>query len=86
MEDVDVSKVSTNKLLLHALVNLKNENPEVEGGYAVRHGRVPVFDLPIAAEERESRLFSNKFDVLAAAFPVLWPYREGRWDVPGKQR
>lgn len=37
-EDVDVSRLSSNELLLHALTNLGNDDSERVGGYAVRHG------------------------------------------------
>jgi hypothetical protein len=33
--DTDLSNVSTNKLMLYALANLKNSDDEKEGGYAV---------------------------------------------------
>jgi hypothetical protein len=81
VEDVDVSQLSSNEVLLHALANLGKENEEGEGGYAVRYGKVPVFDLPILEGDRCSTVFSSKFDALAVAFPLLWPYGEGRWDV-----
>lgn len=77
VEDVDVSQLSSNELLLLALANLGCEDAEREGGYAVRHGRIPVFDLPIPI---------NRFDALAAVFPVLWPYVEGQWNVTGRRR
>jgi Helitron helicase-like domain at N-terminus len=86
VHDVDVNQLSSNEILLHALVNLRNEDPDMEGGYAVRHGSVPIFDLPISSEARQSTIFHNKFDVLAAAFPLLWPYGEGRWDILDRQR
>jgi hypothetical protein len=81
VEDVDVSQLSSNELFVQALANLKDEEDGVEGGYAVIHGNVPVFDLPIASGDRESTTFVNKYDIFAAAFPILWPYGEGRWDV-----
>jgi hypothetical protein len=86
VEDVDVDRLSSNELFLHALVNLKNDDETIEGGYAVRHGKDPVFDLPIAAQDRRSMTFSDKFDVFAAAFPMLWPYGEGRWDIVNRPR
>jgi thiaminase len=52
----------------------------------VRHGKTPIFDLPIASQDVRSSVFSNKFDALAAAFPILWPYGEGRWDITDHQR
>ena len=76
VEDVDVTQLSSNELFLHALTNLKGED-DVEGGYAVRHGNAPVFDLPIAMEDRQSTSFINKYDLFAAAYPMLWPYGEG---------
>jgi hypothetical protein len=84
VEDVDVSQLSSNKPFLHALTNLKSQE-DVEGGYAIRHGNAPVFDLPIAIEDRQSSSFVNKYDLFAAAYPMLWPYGEGRWDVVGRR-
>ena len=85
VEDVDVSKLSAKELFLHALTNLKNGDEQAEGGYAIRHGNPPVFDLPIAIEHRQSAAFSNKYDLFAAAYPILWPYGKGRWDVIGRR-
>ena len=81
VEDVDVSQMSSNELLLHVLMNLGNEDEEIEGGYAVRHGRDPVFDLLFATQDWMTMTSRNKFDIFTAAFPALWPYGEGRWDV-----
>jgi hypothetical protein len=81
VEDIDFTQLSLNELLLHAMSNLSNEDPDVEGGYAIRHARNPVFDLPISTMERRSTMFTDKFDAFAAAYPVLWPYGEGRWDI-----
>lgn len=35
VEDVDCSQLSSNELLLHAMTNIKNDNHDMEGGYAV---------------------------------------------------
>jgi hypothetical protein len=84
VEDVDVGQLSTNELFVHALMNLEGEEG-VEGGYAVRHGNVPIFDLPIPIEDRQSTSAINKYDLFAAAYPMLWPYGRGRWDVIGRR-
>lgn len=86
VEDVDVNQLSSNELLLHALTNLGKNDSKAEGGYAVRHGRIPIFDLPIPVQDQKSTSFNNKFDVFAAAFPILWPYGEGKWDDPCRRR
>lgn len=85
VEDVDLNQLSSNELLLHALANLRSSDSE-EGGYAVRHGRVPIFNLPIVSQDCQSTTFNNDFDVFAAAFPVLWLYGEGRWDARDQHR
>ena len=65
-------------------MNLRNEDEEIEGDYAVRHGRDPVFDLPIATQDQMTMTSCDKFNIFAAAFPALWPYGEGRWDVDSR--
>lgn len=85
VEDVDVGQLSSKELFSHALMNLKNDDGQVEGGYAIRHGNPPVFDLPIAIEHRQLGAFTNKYDLFAAAYPILWPYGKGRWDIIGRR-
>lgn len=46
-----MTRLSSNEVLLHALANLGNDDPEREGGYAVRHAQVPVFDLSDCSAE-----------------------------------
>ena len=51
VEDIDVNQLLSNELFLHVLVNLKNDDKNIEGGYEVWFGKDPVFDLPIAIQE-----------------------------------
>jgi hypothetical protein len=68
VQDCEQAKMTTNKALLYALVNANDDRYGHEGGFAVIHGSQPVPDLPCA---------SKSFDMLAAAYPALWPYRCG---------
>jgi hypothetical protein len=65
VQDCDQARLSTNEVLLYALANADNRRYGHEGGYAVIHSAQAVPDLPGA---------SKLFDVLAATYPVLWPY------------
>lgn len=71
--------MSTEELLLHSLANVNPHNPDVEGGYAVRHGRQPVPDFPQprpdAAVGNQAQIDAINYSVYA--FPCLYPYGEG---------
>ena len=70
--DTDLTKVSTNELMMYALANLGDD--QQEGGYVVRVRR-PVSEfgqvLPGKVEGLRPR------NPLMAAFPLLWPYGRG---------
>jgi hypothetical protein len=65
VQDCDQARLSTNEVLLYVLANANDSRYGHEGGYAVIHGAQAVPDLLVQ---------SKSFDVLAAAYPVLWPY------------
>lgn len=59
--------------MLHALANI-NRSGNHEGGYAVRHSRLPVAEFPQKSQTSSSSINRN-FSVYA--FPWLYPYGEG---------
>jgi hypothetical protein len=60
--------MTTNEVLLYALANADDDQYGHEGGYTIIHGSQPISDLPGV---------SKLFGILAAAYPVLWPYGQG---------
>lgn len=75
--DTDLSKVSTEELLLHGLANTDGSSCR-EGGYAVRHSRTPVNDFGhTKAKSKDSTSTSTPKNFSVYAFPCLYPYGEG---------
>jgi hypothetical protein len=74
--DTDISKLSTEELLLHSLANADGRSQQ-EGGYAVRHGKTPVNDFGRTKPNAQgvTSFMANNFSVYA--FPCLYPYGEG---------
>ena len=77
VQDCDHAKLSMNEVLLYVLANADDDRYGHEGGYAIIHGVQPVPDLPKA---------SKSFDVLAATYPVLWPYGCGLYHEAHSQK
>lgn len=75
--DTDLSTVSVKEMTQWALANL--EGASAEGGYAVRHGTVP---LSIFAESQDG----DGRNPVAACFPTLFPYGVGGIDQRRPQR
>lgn len=68
--DIDLTKVSSDELMLWGLANLTEEDKE--GAYAVRHGRQPVHDF--TSKQSSTQGVDNLFE---KAFPCLFPYGQG---------
>ena len=66
-----------NEVLLYALANADDDRYGREGGYAIIHSGQPVPDLPGV---------TKSFDVLAGAYPVLWPYGRGLYHQDRSQK
>ena len=72
--DVELTRTPSSDLMAFALANLNDATKE--GGYAVRHGNVPLNDFGETVEGLGGR------NPLAAAFPVLFPYGVGGIEAP----
>lgn len=70
MIDINLTKVSSDELMLWDLVNLTEEDKE--GAYAVRHDRQPVRDF--TSKQSSTQGVDNLFE---KAFPCLFPYGQG---------
>lgn len=77
--DSDISKLTTNEMMLWALANLWNECKE--GGYSVRHGKRPVRDFGYPKDA--CTLDPNHQNYFERAFPILFPYGVG--GIEGEQ-
>ncbi len=71
--DTDLTKVSSHELMLWGLANLWKDGQE--GGYAIRHSRQPVRDLPPVRNSVEEPGSAENF--FEKAFPCLFPYDQG---------
>ncbi|KZO99018.1 hypothetical protein CALVIDRAFT_477845 [Calocera viscosa TUFC12733] len=73
VHDTDLTRATSNEILMHALSNL--DKPNAEGAYAVRHSGTPVNDFgrPRRGDARDPTMRNP----LAAAFVTLFPYGEG---------
>ncbi|KAG9015584.1 hypothetical protein FRB94_000189 [Tulasnella sp. JGI-2019a] len=76
--DTDLSKASTQELMLYALANVMDES-RGEGGYAVRHSNNAVNDFgrPRRGASEQEREFLQSHNPMTSAFPGLFPYGEG---------
>ncbi|QRV90748.1 Helitron helicase-like domain at N-terminus [Ceratobasidium sp. AG-Ba] len=74
--DTDLSKVTSEQLMLHALANVNGANSN-EGGYAVRHSRNPVCDFSRPSQKEGQHTTSTPKNYSIYAFPCLYPYGEG---------
>ncbi|KAF8195697.1 hypothetical protein K438DRAFT_1968205 [Mycena galopus ATCC 62051] len=72
--DSDLSKLSANEMMAWGLMNLWKEDKE--GGYAVRHGRIPVNDFG-QSQNPEEALDPDRPNFFEKAFPCLFPYGRG---------
>ena len=70
--DMDMTKLSANKMMLWGLANLWKEGRE--GGYGIRPGRMPVSDFLSIRNNNEDDDDPNFFE---RAFPCLFPYGRG---------
>ncbi len=75
--DTELSQVSADEQLKSALANMD----KCEGGYAVRHGGEPVSDFGFGKGKYER----PTLNLLAAAYPMLFPYGEGGLELERKQ-
>lgn len=88
--DTDLSKLTTNEMMLWGLANLWREGHE--GGYCIRHGRQPVNDFGRPQSHRavnsppEPEPEADQSNFFEKAFPCLFPFGcggiEGGQEVP----
>ena len=74
--ETDLSKVSTEEILLHGLANVDGSASH-EGGYAVRHSRHAVNEFPPQNPPPNSSSPRCHKNYSVYAFPWLYPYGEG---------
>ncbi|KAH7930556.1 hypothetical protein BV22DRAFT_1000478 [Leucogyrophana mollusca] len=73
--DTNLNKVPLDDLMKYALTNMDDESKE--GGYVVRHSRLPVSDFGKWQADDGSNGTALQVNPLAAAYPKLFPYGVG---------
>jgi len=77
LSDTDISGISGDEQMKSVLANME----EHEGGYAVRHSNQPVSEFGCGKGKYGTLLLNP----IAAAYPTLFPYGVGGFEVPRKQ-
>ncbi|PSS37626.1 hypothetical protein PHLCEN_2v553 [Hermanssonia centrifuga] len=75
--DTDMSRLSSNEMMLFALSNLWSQGQE--GGYEIRHARMPTNDFPPRGSANDAYAVANLYE---KAFPCLFPYGRGGLEAP----
>ena len=76
--DTDLTNVKTSEVMAWAVANLWKEGKE--GGYAVKHGQVPVSDFGMPRRKGKHAAHEIEFNqpnFYEKAFPCLFPYGVG---------
>ncbi|KAH7926341.1 hypothetical protein BV22DRAFT_1009279 [Leucogyrophana mollusca] len=71
--DINLNQLPLDELMKYALTNMDDNSKE--GGYVVRHSRLPVSDF--GRQRSEDNPSQSRVNPLAAAYPKLFPYGVG---------